>query len=728
MTKEIMTEVVADKFNVEIDEDEAAAIVAEAEESAVHKADERLAYQGVFQRLLVRPEVGALIGAITLWAFFWAVATTFGIATGFGSILDVAAPLGIMAVAVSLLMIGGEFDLSAGAATGTFGIITILLVKDVGEIGGAGLSLHLAIPLSLIIALAMGYANGTVVERTGLPSFIVTLATFFVYRGFKLGFSKLIIDNISVGRIDEARGTPNLEAGADGFRAPGGYNFWRPIFDGVWARNDHLLGSRDALWLIGWVLGGTLLAIAVFEMNFRRASRQKPAGAIVMVLGVAGAAVTLWYLHNFDGRTENLVASLAFVVSAMASFGGLALWRYERQPIGSKLFTNETLQWTIAGLLSIGGGIIIAGALGMESQQSVLELAGAFRWPPVILGGLAGGYVASRTIGGFGDQQTAVRSTVSIVALATASAFAVYAFMFMTTEQGLRAILLGAMVIAGVLILAVAAQKARRVSPIAKGLVLATLSLMALWVAWFIQGQSRSTKFRSEAFGVILVIAGGILVWAIISTLFATRREDHVPSAKLAELFAKAGLAILGVGCLARLLFTTEAELAAGRTSPVNFRMSVLWFLGVTAFATWLLGSTKFGSWIFAVGGNKQAARQIGVPAARTKTQLFMIVAVAAWLVGLLLAFRLNTLQSGTGNGLEFDYIIAAVVGGSLLTGGYGSAFGAGMGAMIVAMSRQGIPASRWNSDWQFAFLGIILLLAVIGNNFIKTKAEAAGR
>ena len=137
---------------------------------------------------------------------------------------------------------------------------------------------------------------------------------------------------------------------------------------------------------------------------------------------------------------------------------------------------------------------------------------------------------------------------------------------------------------------------------------------------------------------------------------------------------------------------------------------------------------TRFGRHIYAVGGNKQAARQIGVPAARTKTQLFMLVSVAAWLVGLLLAFRLNTVQSVAGNGLEFEYIIAAVVGGTLLTGGYGSAFGAAIGAIIMAMSKQGIPSARWNSDWRFAFLGLILLAAVIANNFIKTKAEAGTR
>ena len=89
-------------------------------------------------------------------------------------------------------------------------------------------------------------------------------------------------------------------------------------------------------------------------------------------------------------------------------------------------------------------------------------------------------------------------------------------------------------------------------------------------------------------------------------------------------------------------------------------------------------------------------------------------------------SFSLNTIQSNTGNGLEFEYIIAAVVGGTLLTGGYGSAFGAAIGAFIMAMSKQGIPLSKWNSDWRFAFLGVILLTAVISNNFIRRKAEAS--
>jgi simple sugar transport system permease protein len=174
-------------------------------------------------------------------------------------------------------------------------------------------------------------------------------------------------------------------------------------------------------------------------------------------------------------------------------------------------------------------------------------------------------------------------------------------------------------------------------------------------------------------------------------------------------------------------MFTTDAEILAD-IAPAKFSMRNVWFIGFTAVMVWVLGSTRFGSWTFAVGGNKEAARQVGVPAARTKTQLFMLVSGAAWLVGMLLAFRLNTIQANTGNGLEFNYIIAAVVGGTLLTGGYGTALGGAIGAMIVAMGTLGIPFARWNSDWQYLFLGVILLLAVIANRSIRTRAESLRR
>ena len=168
--------------------------------------DERLAYRGVFQRLFIRPEIGALIGVVGLWVFFWAVAVPFGTAQGTSNLIDFASsPLGIMAVAVSMLMVGGEFDLSAGAMTGAMGILVVMFSKSTaGEFGGLGLSLWLAIPLSLAVALGIGYMNGVLVERTKLPSFTITLGTYYVLWGAKLGFSKLIVDQVQVGDIRDA--------------------------------------------------------------------------------------------------------------------------------------------------------------------------------------------------------------------------------------------------------------------------------------------------------------------------------------------------------------------------------------------------------------------------------------------------------------------------------------------------------------------------------------------
>jgi simple sugar transport system permease protein len=162
--------------------------------------------------------------------------------------------------------------------------------------------------------------------------------------------------------------------------------------------------------------------------------------------------------------------------------------------------------------------------------------------------------------------------------------------------------------------------------------------------------------------------------------------------------------------------------------APHNFRLSVIWWIAITIIATWVLSRTRVGNWIFAVGGDKVAARNVGVPVNRVKIALFMTVSVAAALVGIMVALRLGSVQAGQGIGEEFTYIIAAVVGGCLLTGGYGSAIGASLGALIVGMAFIGIQFSGWNTDWRFLFLGVILLMAVLVNNLVRQAAEGARR
>jgi simple sugar transport system permease protein len=338
------------------------------------QSDERVAEIGFFRRALRQPEVGAFIGAVVVWVFFAVITPGNWVSmTGLARILDSSSTLGIMAVAVALLMIGGEFDLSAGVMTGTTALVTGILATQLGW------SIWLTMVVALVFALVVGYLNGLMVIKTGLPSFIVTLATFFILRGANVGVTRLLVNQVRVAGIDEA----------PGFQA-------------------------------------------------------------------------------------------------------------------------------------------------------------------------------------------------------------------------------------------------------------------------------------------------------------------------------------------ARLLFNTEFTLFGA-----EFRTVTIWWIVISVVASWILLRTKYGNWIYATGGDANAARSQGVPATWVKVSLFMTTATAAWLVGTMNDLRLRSAVASQGIGNEFIYIIAAVIGGCLLTGGYGSAIGASIGAVIFGMVRVGITFSGWDTDWFYAFLGVMLLVAVLVNDFTRKRAEA---
>jgi simple sugar transport system permease protein len=341
----------------------------------IQAGDERLAKISPTARLLRRPEIGALLACVVVAIFFWTQNALFLKLDGIANWTDVASTIGIPAVAVALLMIGGEFDLSAGVMTGSAGLMMGILATEVG------MNVWLAIVLTLIAAGAVGFTNGYMVMKTKLPSFIVTLATFFILQGVNLGVTKAITNQVSVSNIDTAAG--------------------------------------------------------------------------------------------YD--------------SANKIFGG------------------------------------------------------------------------------------------------------------------------------------------------------------SFW-------------------------------------------------------------------------------------SPHDFKITVLWWIVFTILATWTLARTRVGNWIFGVGGDSNAARNVGVPVTRVKVTLFMMTSLVCALTGIMIALRLASTQAGQGVGDEFQYIIAAVVGGCLLTGGYGSAVGASLGATIIGMAFIGIQFSGWNTDWRFLFLGVILLVAVLVNNYIRKRAEGARR
>ncbi|MCX4596648.1 ABC transporter permease [Streptomyces sp. NBC_01549] len=157
----------------------------------------------------------------------------------------------------------------------------------------------------------------------------------------------------------------------------------------------------------------------------------------------------------------------------------------------------------------------------------------------------------------------------------------------------------------------------------------------------------------------------------------------------------------------------------------VDFKITILWWLALVVVATWILLRTRFGNWIYAVGGGEAAARAVGVPVNKTKIGLYMGVAFGAWISGQHLLFSFDVVQSGEGVGNELIYIIAAVIGGCLITGGYGSAVGAAVGALIFGMVSKGIVFAEWNPDWFKFFLGVMLLLATLLNHWVRKRAEA---
>ncbi|MGH3338514.1 MAG: ABC transporter permease, partial [Propionibacteriaceae bacterium] len=152
----------------------------------------------------------------------------------------------------------------------------------------------------------------------------------------------------------------------------------------------------------------------------------------------------------------------------------------------------------------------------------------------------------------------------------------------------------------------------------------------------------------------------------------------------------------------------------------VQLNITVLWWIAFVALAQWILTRTKMGNWIYAAGGNAASARAVGVPVTRVKIGLFMTVGFLCWFVGMHFLYNFNVLQAGNGVGNEFIYIIAAVVGGTLMTGGYGNSIGVAIGAFIFGMTSLCIVYAGWDPNWFKAFLGVMLLLAVIVNLYVK--------
>jgi simple sugar transport system permease protein len=158
----------------------------------------------------------------------------------------------------------------------------------------------------------------------------------------------------------------------------------------------------------------------------------------------------------------------------------------------------------------------------------------------------------------------------------------------------------------------------------------------------------------------------------------------------------------------------------AGKPVVDGIPMLLIWAIGLVIFGHILLTRTRFGNWIFASGGDAQAARYTGVPVNRVKILMFMFTAFCATVFAACQVMEFGSAGADRGILKEFEAIIAVVIGGALLTGGYGSVLGAALGALIFGVVQQGLFFAGVESSLFRVFLGVILLLAVILNTYIR--------
>ena len=242
--------------------------------------------------------------------------------------------------------------------------------------------------------------------------------------------------------------------------------------------------------------------------------------------------------------------------------------------------------------------------------------------------------------------------------------------------------------------------------------------------------------------GISLLVAGCI---GYVNGLLVTR--TNVPSliVTLATLFVVAGLnayvskqlagttqhSLQDVGPVSEFLMGDYHSLIFGEgdSKVVIFRSLQSSFFIWIIFAIicfYILHISPWGNWIFAMGGDQESARNAGIPTNRLKIALFMLSAMSAALVGMTEAVLANTASTTTQFGMIFNTIICVVVGGVLLTGGFGTVTGTIFGTLTFGIVFQGINFTAFDKDLNMLFIGALLLIAVLMNDTFRNLATSA--
>ena len=223
----------------------------------------------------------------------------------------------------------------------------------------------------------------------------------------------------------------------------------------------------------------------------------------------------------------------------------------------------------------------------------------------------------------------------------------------------------------------------------------------------------------SIALGLVVGLVNGFLtVRTAVPSLIVT----------LGTLFAMQGL-VLGLSVM--LTGTTSVALYApdwvkllfGSFIANSFQVIIFWWLAAVIVYAFVVHFTRYGNWLFAMGGDKESARNVGIPTDRMTIVLFVLSSTSAAFVGMCQTILYNSAQVSGGMSFIFNAIVAVVVGGVLLTGGFGSVIGIFFGTLTFAIVNQGIYFTEFDANWASLIIGVLLLLAVLGNNTFRKMA-----
>jgi putative xylitol transport system permease protein len=237
---------------------------------------------------------------------------------------------------------------------------------------------------------------------------------------------------------------------------------------------------------------------------------------------------------------------------------------------------------------------------------------------------------------------------------------------------------------------------------------LASASFMGLFGA-VLASQSKVISFP-VALGMALALA---LVWGLLNGFLVTRGKNISVIVTLSTMYIAQGLLLIYTKGQPVILFPMPYEFL-GIDSLGPFPWSLVVFISVALVIAIVLRFTPIGRHIYATGGNREAARVCGIAVNRLIIGVYTVSALIASLASLILLSRVASAQPNAGVGMELDSIAAVLIGGTSVSGGYGSVIGTLVGVFLLGFINNGLNLLAVSGYYQYVFKGVIILMAVL--------------